>query len=232
MIALRPASERGTNKIDWLETYFTFSFDRYYDPRYMGFRDLRVMNEDTIAPGGGFPLHPHRDMEIITYILAGQLEHKDSMGNGSVIGPGQLQRMTAGRGVTHSEFNHSQTEPIHLYQIWILPQESGLEPGYEDLTIDLESNRNQWTLLVSPGAEPGTAKIHQDVRLYAMKLDAGKEVNHAIPAGRHAWVQVARGSVTLKGETLNTSDGAALSEEASLSIQATEDAEVLLFDLA
>jgi redox-sensitive bicupin YhaK (pirin superfamily) len=232
MIALRPAGERGTNKIDWLETYFTFSFDRYHDPNHMGFRDLRVMNEDTIAPGGGFPLHPHRDMEIITYILEGQLEHKDSMGNGSVIGPGQIQRMTAGSGVTHSEFNHSQTEPVHLYQIWILPQESGLEPGYEDLTIDIENNRNEWTLLVSPGGEPGTAKINQDVRLYATHLDAGEEVARPIPAGRHAWAQVISGSVMLNGEKLGTSDGAAISEEDSLSMHATEDAEVLLFDLA
>ncbi len=232
MITLRPAGERGMNKIDWLETYFTFSFDRYYDPDYMGFRDLRVMNEDFIAPGGGFPLHPHRDMEIITYILEGRLEHRDSMGNGAVIGPGQIQRMTAGRGVTHSEFNHSKTEPVHLYQVWIVPRESALEPGYEDLSFNLDDHRNQWTLLVSPDGEPGTSKINQDARLYATRLDAGEEITHDIGANRHAWVQVARGSVTLNGQKLHTSDGAAVSGEKLLTLRAEDESEVLLFDLS
>ena len=232
MITLRPASERGTNKIDWLDTKFTFSFDQYYDPSHMGFRDLRVMNEDVVAPGGGFPLHPHRNMEIVTYILAGQLEHKDSMGNGSVIGPGQIQRMTAGRGVTHSEFNHSKDQPVHLYQIWILPRESGLEPGYEDLSFDLDQPRNQWRLLVSPGEGEGTALIHQDVKIHATRLDAGKEIKHQIPPGRYAWVQVASGSVNLNGTAMTAGDGAAVSDEAILTLTAQENSEILLFDLS
>ena len=232
MITLRPAGERGSNKLDWLDTKFTFSFDRYYDPNHMGFRDLRVMNEDVIAPGGGFPPHGHRDMEIVTYLLNGQLEHKDSKGNGSVIGPGQIQRMTAGRGVTHSEFNHSKEKSVHLYQIWILPRESALEPSYEDLAFDLDENRNAWRLLVSPDGEDGTALIHQDVRVLAARLDAGKELTRDIRSGRYAWVQVARGAVALNGAALTAGDGAAVSEEEKIMIAANENSEILLFDLA
>ena len=232
MITLRPAGERGANKIDWLDTKFTFSFDQYYDPNHMGFRDLRVMNEDVIAPGGGFPLHPHRNMEIVTYILEGQLEHKDSMGNGSVIAPGQIQRMTAGRGVTHSEFNQSNENPVHLYQIWILPRESGLEPGYEDLTFDLDKPRDRWRLLVSPDGEDGTALIHQDVKIHAARLDSGKTLEHTITAGRHAWAQVARGAITLNGTAMTAGDGAAVSDESQLTLAAEQDSEILLFDLS
>ncbi len=232
MITLRPGGDRGRSKIDWLDSYHTFSFNHFYDPDYTGFRDLRVINEDFIKPGEGFGAHPHRDMEILTWVLAGRLEHKDSTGGGGVIGPGEIQRMTAGTGVTHSEFNHSQTEPVHLYQIWILPEESALTPGYEQKKFDLDAARGRWTVLASRDGIDGAVKINQDARLLVARLGAEQEIAYDNLQGRHAWVQVARGGVTLNDQSMKAGDGAAISGEETLALRATSDAEILLFDLS
>lgn len=232
MIAVRSAQERGHADHGWLDTYHTFSFASYYDPRFMGFRALRVINEDFVEPGQGFGTHPHRDMEIITYILEGALEHRDSLGNGSVIVPGDVQRMSAGTGVTHSEFNPSRKDPVHLLQIWILPEEAGLSPSYEQHTFPLEQKRGQLRLLASRDGRQESVTLHQDVSLYAALLEPGQAVTHALKPGRHAWVQVARGSARLNGALLKTGDGAAVSQEQELEIKAAEPSEVLLFDLA
>lgn len=232
MLLLRPAHERGHARHGWLESYHTFSFANYADPRYMGFRHLRVINEDRVAPGKGFPTHPHRDMEIISYVLDGALEHKDSLGTGSIIRPGEVQRMSAGTGVTHSEFNHSHSELVHLLQIWILPERTGLPPSYEQRAFSDEEKRGALRLVASRDGRNGSVTIHQDVDLYAVLLNAGELVSHHLVPGRHAWVQVARGAVTLNDAMLRTGDGAAISAEARLVIQGTETAEVLLFDLA
>ncbi len=232
MITVRKAEERGHFNRGWLDTYHTFSFDRYYDPNHMGFRSLRVINEDRVQPGRGFPTHSHRDMEIITYILEGGLEHRDSMGNGSVIRPGDVQRMTAGMGVSHSEANPSPSEPVHLIQIWILPNQLGLEPGYEQKFFSEDQRRDQLCLVASDDGQYGSVTVHQDVALYASRLDNGSAVTHLLAPDRHAWVQVAHGRVTVNGQTLNQGDGAAISEEANLQIAGLEGAEVLLFDLA
>ena len=232
MIHLRPANERGHTKLDWLDSRHTFSFDQYYDPRYMGFRHLRVLNEDWVAPGQGFPTHPHRDMEILTYVLAGALEHRDSMGNGSAIRPGELQRMSAGTGITHSEFNHSEREPVHLLQIWILPRERDLTPSYEQLATLAEEKRDQLRLVAAADPLEGAVRIHQDVELYVAQMEPEKQATHPLKPGRHAWLQVAGGAVTLNGSRLDAGDGAAVSEELVLEIKATDRSEILLFDLA
>jgi redox-sensitive bicupin YhaK (pirin superfamily) len=232
MITIRQSQERGHARYDWLDTYHTFSFDTYHDPRHMNFRALRVINEDRVAPGQGFGMHPHRDMEIITYVLEGALEHRDSLGNGSVIRPGDGQRMSAGRGIRHSEFNASKSEPVHLLQIWIMPEQRGLEPGYEQKAFPAEEKRGKLRLIAAREPKNGAVKIHQDVNLYVAQLAPGEQVEHALAPERHAWLQVAKGAVELNGKALGQGDGAAVSEETKLAIQAKEDAEVLLFDLA
>jgi redox-sensitive bicupin YhaK (pirin superfamily) len=232
MLRIRKANERGHADHGWLNTYHTFSFASYYDPQQMGFRDLRVINEDRVQAGTGFPTHPHRDMEIISYVLEGALQHKDSMGNGSVIRPGEVQRMSAGTGITHSEFNHSQDDQVHFLQIWIQPDRDGVLPGYEQKFFPDEEKRGVLRLIASPDGRGGSVTIHQDVALYAALLEPGEEVVHAITAGRHVWLQVVWGSVLANGHRLDASDGAALSNEERLVVSAQEKAEVLLFDLA
>jgi quercetin 2,3-dioxygenase len=232
MITIRKAQERGHFDFGWLNTYHTFSFDQYYDPNHMGFRSLRVINEDFVQPGQGFPTHGHRDMEIVTYILQGALEHRDSMGNGSIIRPGAAQRMSAGTGVRHSEANPSQDTAVHLLQIWILPNEKSLRPEYEEKKFSDEEKRNKFRLIISPSGEEGSVRIHQDARIYASLLDKDQEVDHNLEHGRSAWLQIAAGSVVLNDVTLGQGDGAAVSQESNLRIRAKEPAEVLLFDLA
>jgi quercetin 2,3-dioxygenase len=229
MIEIRRSEERGHNELSWLNSRFTFSFDQYYDPEHTQFRSLRVMNEDVIAPGGGFPTHPHRDMEILTWILEGALEHRDNTGGSGVIRPGELQHMTAGRGVLHSEFNPSPKDPVHLLQIWLLPERKGLDPSYEQLAFPDAELRGKFNLVAGPEA-PVT--IHQDANLYIARLDKGAEASHSITAERHAWVQVARGAVRLNGTELKAGDGAAISDESEVRVEAREPSEVLLFDLA
>ena len=232
MIQIRKAAERGHADHGWLNTHHTFSFSSYHDPQHMGFRSLRVMNEDYVAPGQGFGTHPHRDMEIVTYVLEGALEHKDSMGNGEVLRPGEFQRMSAGTGITHSEFNPSATEAVHLYQIWLLPERRGIDPSYEQKRFPEGERHNRLRLVASRDAADGSLLIQQDARIFLSQLDAGARLDHAISTGRHAWLQVLRGAVSLNGQQLATSDGAAVSDEAQLAIEATQDAEIMLFDLA
>jgi redox-sensitive bicupin YhaK (pirin superfamily) len=232
MIAIRQAKDRGHFNFGWLDTNHTFSFGDYYDPRFMGFRSLRVINEDRVHPGRGFPTHPHRDMEIITYVLEGSLEHKDSMGTGSVIRPGEVQRMSAGWGITHSEANHSVDESVHLLQIWIMPNEHGIRPSYEQKMYAAEEKQGRLRLIASTDGRDDSVMIHQDASLYATLLEAGQEVVHQLNKDRHAWVQVARGSALVNGQLLSQGDGAAVSDEQALSIVGQEAAEVLLFDLA
>jgi redox-sensitive bicupin YhaK (pirin superfamily) len=232
MIKRRPASERGHFDHGWLDTWHTFSFGEYRDPEHMGFRSLRVINDDVVQAGQGFGKHPHRDMEIVTYVLDGALAHEDSMGNGSVLRHGDVQRMSAGRGVLHSEFNHSRDEPVRLLQIWLLPERAGIDPGYEEKHFPVEEKRGRLQLLVSPGGEDGALRIHQDARIYSTVLAAGESVAHGLAAGRHAWVQVARGTVRLNGVELGEGDGAAVSEEGELRLEGVDGAEALIFDLA
>jgi redox-sensitive bicupin YhaK (pirin superfamily) len=232
MLTIRRADDRGHADHGWLRSHHSFSFADYYDPRYMGFRSLRVINEDRVAPGQGFGTHPHRDMEILSYVLEGALEHRDSMKNGSVIRPGDVQRMSAGTGVTHSEFNGSKTDLVHFLQIWIVPKERGIAPGYEQKTFSREEKQGRLRLVASPDGEGGSVTIHADAKLYAGLFDRGQRATHAIPAGRHAWIQVARGAITVNGQALAAGDGAALSDEASVEIEGVEPSEVLLFDLA
>jgi quercetin 2,3-dioxygenase len=229
MIEVRPSDERGHNKISWLDSRFTFSFDQYYDPEHTQFRSLRVINEDVVAPGAGFPTHPHRDMEILTWILEGAIEHRDTTGGSGVIRPGELQHMTAGRGVMHSEFNPSPKDPAHLLQIWLLPERKGLDPSYEQLAFPDAELRGKFHLVAGPQA-PVT--IRQDANLYIARLDKGADAKHTLAAGRHAWVQVARGAVNLNGAALQAGDGAAISNETEVRAEAREPSEVLLFDLA
>jgi len=231
MMSVRKADERGHFNHGWLDTWHTFSFADYYDPRFMGFRHLRVINDDTVAPGEGFPTHPHRDMEIVTYLLDGALEHKDSMGNGSVIRPGEVQRMSAGTGVTHSEFNPSDREPVHLLQIWLLPERRGLAPSYEQKALPPAALAGSLALIASRGGNGGVT-IHQDVNLYAGRLPAGASWAQDIAPGRHAWLHVARGEIEANGQALSAGDGAALSGEARLDLKAVTPAEVLLFDMS
>jgi redox-sensitive bicupin YhaK (pirin superfamily) len=232
MILVRKSNDRGHADHGWLDTRFTFSFSDYYDPQHVQFRTLRVMNDDRIAGGGGFPTHPHRDMEIVTYVLEGALAHKDSMGNGSVIKPGDVQYMSAGTGVAHSEFNASDSETAHLYQIWMFPDRQGYKPAYDQKHFTDADKRGKLRLVVSPDGRDGSVQIRQDNELYATVLAPGESVEHALKPARHAYVQVARGSVTLNGEPLEAGDGAAISAEKSLQLTGVNDAEVLLFDLA
>ena len=232
MITIRRSNERGGGDHGWLKTHHTFSFNDYWDEKWMGFRSLRVINEDWVAPNSGFPTHPHRDMEIITYVLSGQLEHKDSLGTGSVILPGDGQRMSAGRGIRHSEYNPSPEEKVHLLQIWIMPDKQGHEPGYEQKSFPESEKRGQLRLIASRDGANGSVKINQDASLFVSLLSPGDEVKHALGEKRHAWVQVAQGEVELNGEKLLQGDGAAVSDETALTIKGAKDAEVLLFDLA
>jgi len=232
VITLRPSNERGHANHGWLDTYHTFSFANYYDPKHLGYRALRVMNEDRVQPTSGFGSHSHRDMEIITYVLEGALEHEDSLGNRSVIIPGEVQRMSAGTGITHSEYNPSATEPVHLLQIWILPRQKGLTPGYEQRVFPLEERRRTLRLIAAPDGRDGALTLHQDVELFVTLLGPGEGVSHRLAATRHAWAQVARGAVMMNGVRMKAGDGAAVSEEDKLDITAADESEVLLFDLA
>ena len=232
MIKIRKSDERGHADHGWLDTHFTFSFADYFDPEHVQFRTLRVMNDDRVAGGGGFPTHPHRDMEIVTYVLEGALEHRDSMGTGSVIKPGDVQYMSAGTGVTHSEFNASKTEPVHLYQIWMLPEKKGMKPTYGQKNFSEAEKRGKLRLVASPDGRDGSVKIRQDNELYVTVLGNGESVKHELEPDRHAYVQVARGSVKLNGTQLDMGDGAAVSTEKSIELTGVKDAEVLLFDLA
>jgi redox-sensitive bicupin YhaK (pirin superfamily) len=232
MLHIRKANNRGHADHGWLDTYYTFSFSDYYDPAHMGFRALRVINEDRVQPGMGFGTHGHKDMEIVTYVLEGALEHKDSMGNGSVLRPGEFQRMSAGTGLRHSEFNPSATEPVHLYQIWLLPGRNGIQPSYEQKFFAEDGKQGRFQLVASPDGAEGSLHIHQDARVYLSKVNAEQSVQHAIPPGRHAWLQVLRGNVTVNGRALETSDGVAVSDEPLITVAAESPAEVMLFDLA
>jgi redox-sensitive bicupin YhaK (pirin superfamily) len=231
MITVRRAAERGHTRIDWLDSWHTFSFGDYYDPQHIEFRTLRVINEDFVAPGKGFGTHPHRDMEIVTYVLDGALEHRDSLGNGSVIRPGEIQRMSAGTGIRHSEFNGSSSETVHLLQIWIMPERGGLPPGYEQRALPA-GVRGGLQVIASRDGRAGSVTIHQDAAIHAAQLATGASVEHPLAAGRHAWVQVARGALTVNGQALHAGDGAAVSSERAVQLRADADAEVLLFDLA
>jgi redox-sensitive bicupin YhaK (pirin superfamily) len=230
MITIRKSGERGHANHGWLDSHFTFSFADYYDPQHMGFRSLRVINDDIIAGGGGFGEHPHRDMEIITYILSGALEHKDSMGNGRVIRPGEVQYMAAGTGVQHSEFNHSQTEPAHLLQIWILPDKKGAKPNYAEKSL-VKAETGRLHLAVSKNGRDGSIAINQDADLFVGKFKAGDKVSHTFKPNRHAWLHVAEGQIKLNGVVLNAGDAAAVSEESKLILESIAPTQVLLFDL-
>ncbi|MBE0598647.1 MAG: pirin family protein [Desulfuromonadales bacterium] len=230
MITLCPSAERGHFRSEWLDSRHTFSFDTYYDPQQMGFRALRVINEDWVQPGHGFPLHRHQDMEILTFVIEGELRHQDDQGNSGVIGPCQLQRMTAGTGIRHSEANPSQEQVVHLLQIWIHPERTGLTPGYEQKSFPGDAHRGL-RLLASPDGRDGSALIHRDVRLYAGTLEAGAILEQPLAPGRHAWLQMLGGMLTLAGHRLQTGDGAAVSDETMLRLQARENASFLLFDL-
>lgn len=231
MIEVRKANERGHANYGWLDTHHTFSFSDYYDPRFMGFRDLRVINEDYIAPAQGFPKHGHRDMEIITYVISGELSHRDSMGNGETIHPHEVQRMTAGTGILHSEYS-SPTDKTHMLQIWILPEKNSLTPSYEQKLFAPEEKQGKLQLVASRGGDDGSVTINQDVSLYASILANGESVTHKLANGRHAWIQLISGSLDVNGKTLNAGDGAAISEEEALQIKALADnSEFLLFDL-
>ncbi len=231
MLRVRPANERGYADHGWLKANHSFSFAGYHDPEHMGFRSLRVINDDTIDPGQGFGTHGHKDMEIITYVLEGALEHKDSLGSGSVLRAGDVQRMSAGRGVAHSEFNPSAEEPLRLLQIWILPEAKGLEPGYEEMTFTAEEKQGRLRLIAGPDAEAGAMRIHQDVRVYASLLAKGETLTMDVNPGRHLWLQVARGSLTANGQLLAQGDGLAVSEESALELVGVDQAEILVFDL-
>ncbi len=231
MPTVRRSRDRGHANHGWLDTYCTFSFSDYHDPAFMGFRSLRVINEDRIEPDQGFPKHGHRDMEIITYVISGELSHRDSMGNGETILPHDVQRMTAGTGVLHSEFS-SPTEKTHLLQIWILPEQQRLDPGYEQKHFPPEEKQGRLRLVASRRGDDGSVRINQDVKLFASILNKGNEVSHELADGRHAWIQIISGSADVNGEVLNAGDGAAISDEKSLNVHAAEDnTEFLLFDL-
>lgn len=229
---VRRAHERGHADHGWLNTHHTFSFANYYDPAHMGFRSLRVINDDRVRGGAGFPTHPHRDMEIISYVLEGALEHRDSMGNGSVIRPGDVQRMTAGTGVLHSEYNHSKAQGLRFLQIWILPDRQGLTPGYEQRAFTPEDRHGRLRLVASPDAADGSVTVHQDLRLYSALLDPGQTVTHPFAPGRHGWLQVATGAVRVGDITLHEGDGLSITGADSIEIAGEEAGEILLFDLA
>lgn len=231
MLTLRLAGERGHYRIDWLNSYHTFSFGAYHDPAHMGVSNLRVINDDTVVPGGGFATHAHSDMEIVSYVLSGQLEHKDSMGNGSTIRPGDVQRMSAGTGVQHSEFNPSATESVHFLQIWLQPSKMGVEPGYEQKHFSEDQRRGKLCLLVSPDGREGSISTHQNALLYGSLLKAGEAVEYKLSDNRRAWVQVARGSITVNGVVLKEGDGAHIEKESVIRIEGKDNADALLFDL-
>lgn len=231
MLRTRRSRERGHANHGWLDSYHTFSFAGYYDPQHMGFRSLRVINEDRVQPNNGFGEHAHRDMEIISYVLEGALEHKDSLGNGSVIRPGDVQRMSAGTGVRHSEYNPSRNELVHFLQIWILPAQTGLPPSYEQKRFDLDARHNEWQLIASPDGRDGSVTVHQDAFIYTARLNGSAELAHTLNSGRAAYLQIARGTVQVNGESLQAGDGIAVTEENQVQIMAHAAAEVLLFDL-
>jgi len=231
MIEYRPGNERGHVNHGWLDSYHTFSFDTYYDPQHMHFRHLRVINEDRVAPGQGFPTHPHRDMEIITYVLEGAIEHKDSMGTGSVIRPGEIQHMSAGTGITHSEFNPSKKDLLHLLQIWIMPEVKGIRPSYDQKATELSKHPGELRLIASREGGTNAVRINQDTKLYAGLMKSGERVHHSLPENRYAWLQVARGKVRFNGLDMQSGDGAGVSNETSLEVVSTADSEILLFDL-
>jgi len=231
VLTVRRASDRGHADLGWLDTHYTFSFADYHDPRWMGFRTLRVVNDDVVQAGAGFPMHAHRDMEILTYVLDGALAHRDSMGNGSIIRPGEVQRMSAGTGVTHSEFNASKTDPLHLLQIWILPEVTGITPGYEQKLFAEDGRRGTLRLVASRDGGEGSLTIRQDADMYATLLGAGEEARHTLRPGRAAWVHIARGGAIVNGVDLVAGDGAAIADEHGITMTAKESSEILLFDL-
>jgi len=231
MLRIRKAGERGHFDHGWLDTYHTFSFADYYDPEHMGFRSLRVINDDRVAPGHGFPMHAHRDMEIVTYVLSGALEHRDTMGTGSTIRPGEVQRMSAGTGVRHSEVNPLEDTELHLLQIWLLPERAGITPGYEQKAFTDEERSGKLRLVASHDGRDGSVTIHQDAALYASLLDGGGSVTHAFAENRYGWLHVARGSAKVNGIELSAGDGVAIADEKSVTISG-DGAEILLFDLA
>jgi redox-sensitive bicupin YhaK (pirin superfamily) len=232
MLTLRKSEDRGHANHGWLDSQHTFSFAAYHDPAHMGFGDLRVINEDRVQPGQGFGTHGHRDMEIITYVLDGALEHKDSMGNGSVIRPGNVQRMSAGRGVRHSEFNASQTAPVHFLQIWIQPNVSGIDPGYEEKHYTRDEKHGRLRLIAATDGQDGAVTIHQDARVYAALFDGAAAVAHELEPGRRAYVHVSRGEVNVNGQRLAAGDGARITSEKTIAFAEAKNAEILLFDLA
>ena len=232
MHAVRRGAERGATRLDWLDSRHSFSFGDYHDPKFMGFGPLRVINEDVVAPSAGFPAHPHRDMEILTWILAGALEHKDNAGGGGVIRPGEMQHMSAGTGILHSELNPSDSEPCHLLQIWLLPERGGLRPGYEQKRFADAELAGRFRLVAAPGSEDGALPIRQDARVLVARLAGGESASVALAPGRLAWLQVAKGSAAVLGEALRQGDGLAARDEAEISVTASEDAELLLFDMA
>jgi len=231
MLQKRPANERGGGDHGWLNTRHTFSFNDYYDPEYMGFRVLRVINEDRVQPGQGFGTHGHRDMEIISYVLEGALAHKDSLGTGSVLRPGEFQHMTAGTGIRHSEFNPSETELVHFYQIWIVPERQGLRPSYQQRAFPEDERRGRLRVVASPDGRDGSLTIRQDAQVFLASLGENQEVTHELERGRYAWLQVLRGALQLNGLDLAAGDGVAVSEEPALVIRATKSSEVMLFDM-
>lgn len=231
-ITLRPAEDRGRADFGWLDSRHSFSFGEYWDPRHMGFGPLRVINDDRVAPGGGFPTHPHRDMEIVSYVLDGALQHRDSLGNGSVIRPGDVQRMSAGTGIRHSEFNASATDPVHFLQIWILPEKTGLAPGYEQTRFEAEDKRGRLRLIASHDGRDGSVTIHADVAVYATLLDEEVQVTHDLVPGRIAWVQMARGEAIVAGQRLRAGDGLSIDTHGMITLEGIDDAEIVLFDMA
>jgi redox-sensitive bicupin YhaK (pirin superfamily) len=232
MIKIRRGSDRGLTKHSWLDSRHTFSFGDYHDPQQMGFSDLRVINEDRLIPAAGFPTHSHRDMEIVTYVLEGALAHKDSTGTSSVIRVGDVQRMSAGTGISHSEYNASQTEWVHFLQIWIMPEKTSLTPGYEQRAFPLDGQQDRWTLMASPNGRDGSVTVHQDVDVWAARLAQGQRTILPLKAARNGWVQTVRGAVIVNGTVLNAGDGAAMSGENSLDVEIRDDSEILVFDLA
>lgn len=232
MIKLRPSLQRGRAKLDWLDTYYTFSFSSYFNPTQMGFRALRVINEDTVAPGGGFPTHAHDNMEIITYVVDGSLEHKDSLGTGSVIAAGDVQHMSAGTGVTHSEFNPSSTESVHLLQIWILPDKEAIRPNYNQISLSRDQKLNQLCLVAGPADSAAPISIQQDAQLMAAILEAEHRLDYTISPGRGVWIQVISGNLEANGATAKSGDGLRIEDESHLDLRAVGPSEFLLFDLA
>ncbi|MDY7021527.1 MAG: pirin family protein [Cyanobacteriota bacterium] len=232
MITLRKSQERGQANFGWLNSQHTFSFGYYYNPKYQGFRSLRVINEDRVSPGSGFDTHGHRDMEILTYVLEGTLEHKDSTGTGTIIKSGEVQRMSAGTGILHSEFNPSSQDPVHFLQIWIIPNQTGLPPSHEQKAFNPRETSGQFQLIAAANPESGSLKIHQDVNLYAAIVPQGDRISHTLAPQRHAWIQVVRGTLLLDDITLTSGDGVAISDQSQITLEATIEAEILLFDLA